>query len=98
MYSPERTVLAALLASAVIASAAQPLYKIDTWAGSSATGDGKPAFSAIVVEPQAVAFSPLGSVYVSDSQDHRIRRIGTDGIIQTVAGTGVAGKAGDGGP
>ena len=93
-----RTTLAALLAGTVALHAAQPLYKIDTIAGTNSTGDGKPAAAAIMVQPQAVAVTSMGAVFISDSLDHRVRRIGADGIIQTWAGTGIAGRAGDGGP
>ena len=37
-------------------------------------------------------------VYVADTENRRIRRIGTDGIITTIAGTGVSGTGGDNGP
>src|SRR5690348_2417738 len=93
-----RTTLAALLAGTVALHAAQPLYKIDTIAGTNSTGDGKPAGAAIMVNPQAVAVTSMGAIFISDSLDHRVRRIGADGIIQTYAGTGIAGRSGDGGP
>src|SRR4051794_2581949 len=92
-----RIILAALLAATVALQAAQPLYKIDTIAGTNSTGDGKAAAAAIMVQPQAVAVTSMGAVYISDSLDHRVRRIGADGIIQTYAGIGIAGRAGDGG-
>ncbi|MBE7445590.1 MAG: hypothetical protein HS132_10215 [Planctomycetia bacterium] len=38
-----------------------------------------------------------GSIYIADTYDHRIRRVGTDGIITTVAGNGTVGFSGDGG-
>ncbi len=92
-----RIILAALLAATVALQAAQPLYKIDTLAGTNSTGDGKAAAAAIMVQPQAVAVTSMGAVYISDSLDHRVRRIGADGTIQTYAGIGIAGRAGDGG-
>src|SRR5262249_28943795 len=39
-----------------------------------------------------------GTIYISDINNHRVRRVGTDGIITTVAGTGFLGFSGDGGP
>ena len=39
-----------------------------------------------------------GNVFIADAANHRIRRIDPDGTITTVAGTGGAGFAGDGGP
>jgi sugar lactone lactonase YvrE len=63
-------------------------------AGSS--GDGGPAIAA-AVSPRGLAVDEQGVVFVADTE-HRVRRIGLDGTITTVAGTGVAGAAGDGGP
>jgi hypothetical protein len=41
---------------------------------------------------------PDGSLFISDSFNHRIRRVGPDDIITTVAGNGIQGFSGDGGP
>ena len=61
------------------------------------SGDGGSALSAQLDSPSAVAVDGAGNVFVSDSQNHRIRKIGVDGIITTVAGNGTAGSSGDGG-
>jgi len=62
------------------------------------SGDGGPAVDANLRLPDALSVAPDGSLYFSDYYNDRIRHVGTDGIITTVAGTGVAGFSGDGGP
>jgi sugar lactone lactonase YvrE len=61
-------------------------------------GDGGPALGACVVHVEAVALGPGDEIYLGDAVG-RIRRVdpGT-GIITTVAGCGIAGYSGDGGP
>ena len=71
---------------------------INTVAGNGAfasTGDGGPATAAAIL-PDQIVVGPDGSIYIAES--NRIRRIGPEGIIQTIAGTGVQGTSGDGGP
>jgi YD repeat-containing protein len=62
------------------------------------SGDGGPATQARLNFAADIALAPDGTLYIADSLNHRIRRVGPDGIITTVAGTGVAGFSGDGGP
>jgi sugar lactone lactonase YvrE len=62
------------------------------------SGDGHPAVAAQLDDPNGIAFDSAGNLYFSDSNNHRIRRIDQNGIITTVAGTGVAGFSGDDGP
>ena len=61
-------------------------------------GDGGPATEAQIPYPVAVASDARGYLYVAEGQGHRIRRIDVDGTIATLAGTGLRGYSGDGGP
>ena len=61
------------------------------------SGDGGPATEAMLNVPQRIAIGPRGGVYVADSLNNRIRKISVNGVINTIAGTGVAGFSGDGG-
>lgn len=66
--------------------------------GAAATGgDGGSALLAQVNEPRGVAVDVAGNVYIAETGGERIRRVGLDGVIQTVAGTGSLGFSGDGG-
>jgi uncharacterized protein (TIGR03437 family) len=60
------------------------------------SGDGGPAMSAMLNSPSAVAVDSTGNLYIADTGNDRIRKV-SNGIITTIAGTGVAGFAGDGG-
>ncbi len=65
--------------------------------GSGFSGDGGPATQATLRDPGGVAVASDGSVFIADTDNNRIRRVGTDGIITTVAGTGPDRFSGDGG-
>jgi sugar lactone lactonase YvrE len=74
---------------------------ITTVAGNgSATynGDNVAATSASLSWPHDAVVDGAGVLYIADSAHNRIRRVGTNGVITTFAGTGVAGGSGDGGP
>ena len=73
-------------------------YNIQTIAGGDAVGDGGPALAALLSQAEGIAIDNQGAVYVADAQDNRVRKITPDGVIQTVAGNGTPGFAGDGGP
>jgi sugar lactone lactonase YvrE len=61
-------------------------------------GDGGPARAAQLNYPGAAALDALGNLYISDTINHRIRRVdAASGAIYTIAGVGVKGFSGDGG-
>lgn len=61
-------------------------------------GDGGPASLALFNQPSDVALDDSGNVYITDQVNLRVRRIDTNDDIDTIAGTGEYGSAGDGGP
>jgi sugar lactone lactonase YvrE len=75
---------------------------IYTYAGNGTagfSGDGGPATSAELNWPYAVSFDAAGNLYIADTLNNRIRKVNAaTGIITTVAGNGVGGFGGDGGP
>jgi NHL repeat len=60
-------------------------------------GDGKPATESSLAHPYDVRLDSKGNVYIADVFNHRIRKVDLNGIMTTVAGTGVQGYSGDGG-
>jgi sugar lactone lactonase YvrE len=60
------------------------------------TGDGGPATSAPLGASFRIALDSVGNLYIADGA--RLRMVGLDGMINTVAGTGKDGYSGDGGP
>ena len=82
---------------------------ITTFAGSFTTsggvvtpssgnnGDGGAATSATLNSPLGIAVDSLGTLYIADSMNYKIRKVASNGIITTFAGTGVSGNSGDNG-
>jgi hypothetical protein len=62
------------------------------------SGDGRDAKEAELNQPFGVIRGADGSIYFCDTTNHRVRKIEEDGTISTVAGNGLAGYSGDGGP
>lgn len=88
--------LAWLFAS--LASASGQSYNLGTVAGGDLNnGDGGPAAEASLSFPEGIAIDAAGSIYIADSDAHRIRRINPSGDIETIAGDGFPGFFGDGG-
>jgi uncharacterized protein (TIGR03437 family) len=78
-----------------------PAGIISTYAGNGVygfSGDGGLAVDASISDILSVALDAAGNLYVADSSNRRIRKITPGGIISTIAGTGVQGYSGDGGP
>ncbi|OFV96445.1 MAG: hypothetical protein A3H28_01925 [Acidobacteria bacterium RIFCSPLOWO2_02_FULL_61_28] len=74
---------------------------ISTVAGNGTlgfSGDGGPATNASLANPTSVALDASGNLYIADRNNQLVRKVSPDGIITTVAGNGVRGFSGDGGP
>jgi RHS repeat-associated protein len=72
---------------------------IETVAGTGVAGyggDGGPATRAQLNAPQGLAVGADGSLYIADTGNNRVRWIGPDGVIRTLAGNGVRGTSEDG--
>lgn len=73
---------------------------------TTSIGDGGPATSAVIGAVAGngtptnifVAVDGRGDLFISDQGQLRVREVTPDGVIRTVAGTGLSGSAGDGGP
>jgi sugar lactone lactonase YvrE len=76
-------------------------YLIATLAGNGTaefSGDGGPATAGGLSSPLGVAVDGSGNVFIADTFNARIRKVTPQGFITTVAGSGMAGFSGDGGP
>ena len=73
---------------------------MSTFAGNSMegfSGDGGAATGASLDTPTVIILDAAGNLYIADTNNNRVRKVGTDGNINTFAGTGDADSSGDGG-
>ena len=73
-------------------------YLIHTVAGTTRLKDGAPATGTPLRYPWGAVEDAKGDVYIADGRDNRILMVATDGTIHIIAGTGLQGFGGDGGP
>jgi len=74
---------------------------IVTVAGNGApgySGDGGAAVNASLYDPVDSVFDAAGNLYIVEAANHVVRKVSPTGAISTLAGTGVPGFSGDGGP
>jgi len=79
---------------------------VTAFAGGTGIGDGGPATSAelwlqhsLTVYSAGVALDGSGNLFIADSENNRVRRVdAASGTITTIAGNGLQGTSGDGGP
>ena len=61
------------------------------------SGDGGPGSDALLDMPQSVDVDTAGSVYIADTGNNRVRRVTSEGVIQTIAGAELGASEEDGG-
>jgi DNA-binding beta-propeller fold protein YncE len=86
------------LATSETAGAASPSARLVLVAGGGTGGDGSPADRAELISPFGVGFDAEGTLYFVEMTGNRVRKIGPDGLVTTIAGTGRKGDGGDNGP
>jgi Leucine-rich repeat (LRR) protein len=60
------------------------------------SGDGEPATTARLYMPTGLAVDSTGNLFIADQNNHRIRKVDSEGLIRTLTGTGIRGTATDG--
>eukprot|EP01034_Spumella_vulgaris_P032010 gene32010-39543_t len=77
------------------------MFGVVTYAGTGSSGysgNGVKVTSAVVKSPRAIWFDASGNAYISDTNNHFVRKVSTNGIITSVIGTGIGTDSGNGGP
>src|ERR1043166_6433098 len=73
-------------------------YVISTYAGGGAPPTPSPAVSGSIGAPTSVAADAAGNVYFASPDLSAVFKLDTAGFLARVAGTGMPGYSGDGGP
>jgi sugar lactone lactonase YvrE len=71
---------------------------ISTVVGVVMVGGVPTTIGAALSNPRGLAADSDGGIYIADTGNNMIRRLGPGGIVTTMAGTGAVGSTGDGGP
>jgi trimeric autotransporter adhesin len=77
---------------------AATVYQLETVAGGGCPLGGGPAATAAIGTPSGIAVDVSGNIYFSDTDNHLLRKVSTNGTLATLAGTCIPGFSGDGGP
>jgi sugar lactone lactonase YvrE len=85
-------------ARVLLLGAAWVVWAVVCGAGFGAWGQSVQAITVPLARPAGVAFDASGNLYIAETNNHAIRKVDATGILTTVAGTGVQGFGGDGGP
>jgi hypothetical protein len=96
-----RAILCAVWAIVLLSGADDPgrARRLVLVAGGGTGSDGSPADRAQLVAPFGVGFDAQGTMFLVEmAGGERVRKVGPDGLLTTVAGTGRKGDSGDGGP
>ncbi len=98
-----RTTFLAMLAIVCKSPAGATRDKAVVWSflcgrGAGPEQDGSPADRAELTGPFGVGFDRAGTLYLVELSGQRVRTIGPDGIVRTIAGSGRKGEGGDSGP
>ena len=87
--------LLSLLAAAIASGQTISTFAGNGTAGSS--GDKGPGTQAEINRVVGLAADAAGNIYLADQNNNRVRKVDTNMVITTFAGTGAAGSTGDGG-
>jgi uncharacterized protein (TIGR03437 family) len=74
------------------------LHTLTAADGAIDAGDGGPVSKAYIDTARGLAIDAAGNIYISETDEKVVWKIGVDGIIHRIAGSGSYGTGGDGGP